>query len=57
MKRKEIEKFLKRICAKNAQKEINTWQKLLHRKLNDLERYMIQHDWMNDDLHHHVTET
>lgn len=49
MTKKQIENFLKRIRAKNAEMEINTWQKLLHRKLNDLERYMIQHDWMNDD--------
>lgn len=50
MTKKQIENFLKRIRAKNAEKEITSWEHILRRKLNDLERYMIQHDWMNDDL-------
>lgn len=51
MKRK-IEKFLKRICAKNAQKEITSWERILHRKLRPEEAYFIRKDWLSADDKH-----
>ena len=33
----------------NAQKEINSWQKLLQRKLEPYERYFVLQDWLNDE--------
>lgn len=51
MKRK-IEKFLKRICAKNAQKEITSWERILHRQLRPEEAYFIRKDWLSADDKH-----
>lgn len=48
MKRK-IENFLKGICEKNAEMEIDTWQKLLKRKLEKFERYFVRQDWLTDE--------
>lgn len=49
MTKKEIFRFLKGICEMNAQMEINTWQKLLHRKLRPEEVCFIRKDWLNDE--------
>lgn len=52
MKRK-IENFLSGICETNAEKEINSWQKLLHQKLRPEEAYFIRKDWLTDDDNKH----
>lgn len=49
MTKKEIFRFLKGICEMNAQKEIDSWQKLLQRKLEPYERYFVLQDWLNDE--------
>ena len=55
MKRK-IEKFLKGICKKNAQKEITSWERILQRNLRPEEAYFIRKDWSADDKHGFFSE-
>ena len=49
MTKKQIENFLKRIRAKNAEMEIISWEHILHRTLEPFERYFVRQDWLNDD--------
>lgn len=56
MTKKEIFRFLKGICEMNAQKEIDSWQSLLHRKLRPEEAYFIRKDWSADDKHGFFSE-
>ena len=49
MTKKQIENFLKRIRAKNAEMEIISWEHILQRKLEPFERYFVLQDWLNAD--------